>query len=259
MKNCIRICAALLVGLLTTPLVAASFNNGGFESGDLTGWTQGGGYWAGEWPILPADYLPGGSRNNNAYMVNTVVGVGTDPISGLATVYSGNYAAKVNDAYNNNSISVISQTVNNYTDPNIYFAWAAVLEGSHGITDSDNFTLQLTDDTLGLSLYNASYSSASASGTSLFTGTPSGWFYTDWQVQNLDVSAHQGDTFTLTLLGSDCPYGGHAGYVYLDGFGAAPPAPGPDPAATPEPSTLVLLGSGALLLASKVRAKLSQA
>jgi hypothetical protein len=259
MKKSIRICVVLLAGLITTPLVADSFNNGGFESGTHSGWTQGGGYWVGEWPMNPHDYLPGGSRNNNSYMVNTIVGVGADPITGLPTVFSGNYAAKVNDANNNNSVSVISQTVSNYSDAAIYFAWAAVLQGSHGITDSDNFTLQLTDDTLGLSLYNVSYSSASASGTALFTETASGWFYTDWQVQNLDVSAHQGDTFTLTLLGSDCPYGGHAGYVYLDGFGAAPPAPGPDPGTAPEPSSLVLLGSGALLLASKVKAKLCHA
>jgi len=243
--------------LVTVPLMAGTFTNGGFENGNFNSWTQGGGYWLGEWPMNPQAYLPGGVHNDNSYMVNTVVGQGTDPISGLNTVYSGNYAARVNDSYNNNSVSVISQSVNNSTDPNIYFAWAAVLEGSHGLTDSDNFTLQLTDDTTGTMLYNVSYNSASAAGTSLFT-YHNGWYATDWQVQNLDVSAFQGDTFTLALLGSDCPYGGHAGYVYLDGFGAIAPPPGPDPANTPEPSSLMLLGTGALLIASRIRSRFSR-
>lgn len=64
-----------------------------------------------------------------------------------------------------------------------------------------------------------------------------GWFYTDWQVQSLDVTANAGHTLSLTLLGSDCPYGGHAGYVYLDGFGAIIPPVNP----VPEPASAVLM------------------
>lgn len=223
---------------MVLPSSAASFVNGGFEDGSFNGWTQGGGYWNGEWPINPSDYLPGGSKYNISYMVNTVVTPGPDPVVGnlLNRVYSGNYSARVNDSYNNNSISVLSQTVQNYTDPYIYFAWAAVLESSHGLTDSDNFILKLTDDTLGQTLYQVAFNSADAQYSDLFHQYGY-WFYTDWQVQQLDVSKFLGDTFTLTLLGSDCPYGGHAGYVYLDGFGSAPPP------RVPEPASLILLGS----------------
>lgn len=259
MKKSFAFSAVLLAGLATLPATADTFSNGGFENGNLSGWTQGGGYWYGGWPLNPSSYLPGGA-NHTTTGVNTVVSPGTDVISGLNKVYNGNYAVQVNNVVNDNSVSVISQTVTNYTDPNIYFAWQAVLQGSHGLTDSDNFTLILTDDTTNTVLYNVSYSSASAAGSSLFNTSSnpsySDWYYTAWQVENLDVSSFAGDTFTLTLLGSDCPYSGHAGYVYLDGFGGKPPVEDPGGSPVPEPSTFVMLGSGVAALATKFRNKL---
>lgn len=244
--------AALTAGLWVLPATADTFTNGSFENGTFSGWTQGGGYWTGGWPLNPKTYLPGGSNYDGSSITNTVVSQGTDPITGLNTVYGGTYSARVNDSNNNYSVSVISQTVKNYTDPKIYFEWAAVLQGSHSLTDSDNFTIQLTDDTLGTDLYNTAFSSASAAGTSLFSQTSSDWYYTQWQVEALDVSKYMGDTFTLTLLGADCPYGGHAGYVYLDGFGTvAPPT-----SVTPEPSSFALLGTGVLGMAGVVRRRM---
>ena len=240
-----------LLFVLALILAAAStafggFLNGGFESGDFTGWTLGAGWWCDNGvpcsmsALDPANYLPGGQYYDISANASAVVTSYADPYTDnkLNSVYAGTYAARVNDSNNNYSVSVISQTVNNYTDPFIYFAWAAVLESSHGPTDSDNFGLKLTDDTSGATLYSATYNSANTP-PGLFTQSSWGWYYTSWQVQQLDVSKLSGDTFTLTLLGSDCPYGGHAGYVYLDGFGAVAP-----PSGTPEPATLALMALG---------------
>lgn len=243
--------ACLFAGL---PAFADSFTNGSFQTGNFTGWTQGGGYWYGGWPLVPSSYLPGGSNydisGNSSAVVTSYLDPNTD--NNLNSVLAPNtYSALVNDSNNNYSVSVISQTVQNYTDPIIYFAWAAVLQGSHGLTDSDNFTLQLTDNTTGTDLYNTSYSSASAAGTPLFTQSSSDWYYTNWQLQSLDVSSLQGDTFTLSLLASDCPYGGHAGYVYLDGFGSVAP-----PVGTPEPDSLLLIGIGGVVSLLALRSKL---
>lgn len=237
---------AALVGVSAGLLTADTFSNGNFETGTFDGWTQGSGYLrSGQTTnnLVPGSYLPAGINYNISANASGIVTAGLDPNTDnhLNMVYSGNYTARVNDGNPDYSVSVISQTVNNYSDSHIYFAWAAVLESSHGPTDSDVFQLILRDDTTSTDLYNVTYNSATAP-SGLFTQSSSGWFYTDWQVQNLDVSANQGDTFTLTLLGSDCPYGGHAGYVYLDGFGSVVPPT----SNAPEPATFSLMGAALL-------------
>jgi hypothetical protein len=239
--------------LIAVPVWAETFVNGGFENGDWSGWTTGSGRWYGTpaYPVAPSYYLPGGGGFDNNVVFNqksAVVGVGTDAITGLSTVYNGSYAARVNNYDWDSHVSVISQTVTNYTDAKIYFAWAAVLEESHGPTDSDYFALTLRDETDGVDLYSRVYSSGNQQQAGYFNTTNwnwSTWYYTQWITEELDVSNLQGHTFTLSLLASDCPYTGHGGYVYLDGFGGKPPVQ-----STPEPLTMLLLGLGLAGLAT---------
>lgn len=225
---------------------AAGFTNGGFETGDASGWTNGGGSWSGSpaAPVNPATYNGG----SGPY---AVLNGGTDPITGANVTYNGNYSLRLNDNINNRSVSTMRQTVSNYTDTDIYFQWNAVLEDSHGLTDSDYFSLTLRDITTNTVLVNRGYSSAGAigGGTSGVTWTaynaPAGiwgtWYSSGWVLEHIDLAAlgAVGHDFELTVLASDCPYGGHAGYVYLDGF-----APVIVPPGVPEPASLALLGVG---------------
>lgn len=237
--------------------VSAQFVNGGFEDGSFNGWTRGSGYWGGGWPLDPSSYFAGGANYNAGADSSAIVGQGNDPIVGslLNTVYAGKKAVRVNDEINDKSVSALRQTVTNYQDSSIYFEWAAVLEASHESTDSDNFTLKLTNDTKGTTLYQVSFNSYD---NGAIFNEYNGWYYTNWQVQNLDVSAYTGDTFTLELLASDCPYGGHAGYVYLDGFGSVVVDPGDNNGAVPEPSTYGMIGAGALLAGVLIRRRFAK-
>ena len=240
---------------LSSQAMAAAFVNGGFEDGTLNGWTGGGGVWYGTpaAPVPPGNYA-GGTPNN------TVMNGGTDAKTGANIVYGGKHSVRVNDAAPDSSVSTLSQSVKGYGDDKIFFAWNAVLEGSHGADDSDYFSLTLTDDTTGATLVSRAYSSAGAigGGTSGVTWQAAvndpGWMTSGWVIEDIDLAAlgAVGHDFTLTLLASDCPYGGHAGYVYLDGFGAVNPPPG---GTVPVPATLALLGLGLAGIAAVRRGK----
>lgn len=259
--------AALAALTLAASANAAGFVNGSFEDGTTTGWTIGGGSRSSQnlSSIDPSQYLPGGSRYN-ATIANghsAVVGtsyVDTSPVGNLlpSPVYGGNYSLRVEDTTSGGYVSVASQTVANYTDPDIFFAWLAVLEnGGHSAEQSAAMIIQLKDLTVGDVLISRVYNAVGGGGgvDARFSQLGNYYYTSQWQIEQLAIDAsRQGNTFELTVLASDCGPTGHEGYIYLDGFGnVAPP-----PAGVPEPGALLLAGT-ALLGAAGVRRRKSKA
>ncbi|MBB5018093.1 hypothetical protein HNQ59_001378 [Chitinivorax tropicus] len=250
--------ASIIAGTIAIATVSSSafagFINGDFEQGNTTGWTVGTGNRA---TILnanldPMAFLPGGSKFNANRDNSAIVSGGFAPHTDnqLKQVYAGNHSMRVEDVLNGGYASVITQKVGKYQDKDIFFAWAAVLEGAHDSREAATFKLVLRDETRGLNLITREYNADQAGGgvDKLFSKSTDGYFYTSWQVEQLSLdAAAQGNDISLTLLAADCSQTGHGGWVYLDGFGQSAPSD------VPAPGVLALMGLGLCGLAAARR------
>ncbi len=242
------------LALSATGASAAGFVNGSFEDGNTSGWITGGGYRGNTSnpSLTPSAVLPGGSLNQDAGVRSAVINSSyVDPNVGAAlgsTVYSGNYAYRVENTSSGGYASAISQSVVGYTDPTIFFAWKAVLEnGGHTAPESALLRITLRDDTTGTDLVTRTYDAgATGGGVDARFSSIGDLFYTaSWQIEQINIDASLlGHNFTLSVLAADCEPTGHVGYAYLDGFGSV--LPGNDPTPVPEPASFALYGLGML-------------
>lgn len=185
------------------------FENAGFES--LTAFDK----WVVEthtWQnTTPGSFTPGKSA---------IATSGMDPIAtSINMVYVGNQSARVNNSDNNYHISSVTQsaTVPNAANPQAKFYWAAVLEDpQHDAANQPYVDVTVTDDTAGTTLYSKHF----------YTNDPSypgwlifgSWKAIPWQTITLGFTqADAGHRITVKVTAADCGYGGHGGYLYLDG------------------------------------------
>lgn len=227
--------------LLVSSLMYALFTNGGFESGDYTGWTK---------SIFLNPGLTGTPPFTGANIVRNAGGVdqsiivtaaspqtGVDPILGAAATlkfpYIGTYSARVNGPITGNVSNTIKQqsviaagdvdTFDNQV--HVRFVVGPVLENpGHSPQQQPYFYVAVRNVTRGNALLFESLNFANQAGVPWKTAN--GILYTDWQIVDIAPGAASiavGDNIEVEITAADCSQGGHFGYIYADGFGAQLP------------------------------------
>lgn len=222
----------LFVGLflLSLPFGArADFINGGFESGDFTGWTLEYGQTSGvRDPQYLGDFSPGyippltvlASPNGH----QAVIGPVQDPYSPFDAPFHGNYMAQINDyPVAGWDVSRISQTTTmGIGETDVYAKWGAVMEW-HDHRNQSYFDISIyvngvlrvneqnpwTNANPWPSNWNRSGVYDPDGSYPHVLSTASGIL----SVSHLNV----GDVVTVSMTAADCGFGAHFGYAYLDG------------------------------------------
>jgi len=247
-----RLAALVLAGMLLSASPAfALFVNGGFETGDLSGWTITYGYWpGGGGPIQWGDLAnPNGNVTPTVWTSSSTVpgqdlGVDINP-------YNGSYSAQINNLEGYYHVTKISQT-DNIAQADIdagstmYVNWGAVLvepSNVHPVGDQPHFQIDVIVGGSGVGSFYADALTRQGGGwTDIGTdivGSPSGgdiWY--KYGTYSVDLTAYAvGTPVTVEMYVTDCGWSGHGGFALLDGIGTTY-----EPPAIPAPGA-ILLGS----------------
>lgn len=254
-KTCVGIMTAASI-LVASNSAFALFTNGGFETGDTSGWTVDSGNYTGNNVVnwAASGYGSGSGRADVIDNTGTMSGQTLD-----VNPYSGNYMVRINDIFGSNDATKISQT-DTISQQDIddgamlYVNWGAMLiepQNQHPDGAQPYFNIDVLINGTAVESFSANALNHNSDSSWVNAGFSDGnlWYKSD--VWSFDLSTYSlGDSVTISMWVTDCDWGGHGGYAFLDGIGTV------NPSEVPEPSTLLLFGAGlAGLLGARRRNK----
>jgi len=247
---------AIVSSVCLSVTARAGFTNGGFETGDFSGWTVRYGSNFGYSGSNPLSYVNWTTVQWDQPLATVVdKNTATDAyVPNFASTFVGNKMAKINDIYGDNHVTQLSQVgtidlsdLNGGTSANLYINWISVMDNpQHGAGQNPWFNIDVTEN--GTSIYNVTHVSTDTGWTAV--GTLYGDTIYEGSGQAILNGLVVGDQIGVAVTVADCSLGGHGAYAYVDGIGTSFVQP-PGVQGVPESSvTLALAGLGLVCLAA---------
>ena len=243
--------------LFAAALRAVGVVNGGFETGDFTGWTvlRTPNLASLEWSIPPTSYSYGSptamvlSGPVTPYLVedlsvpgtfvNLPSGASTYTGGGVTEFHGGSYGAEIcsgeGDLFHADYSGISQDVVVPAGATFLQYWFAAVLTTAHaGQGALQNAYMEARVDLVGGGrIFTQDYEYNLLGDGPTVAGSVLGWRYLPWNKVCVDLSAYQGQTVRIAFETYDCYPGGHQAFAYVDDVDLVPVCAG---GATPLPT-----------------------